>query len=109
MAKQSGPVGHPELVGGAQTTLHLHPGGNGSVVKAGTITTDGAGQASVVFNTAFPDTDYAIALCGYRVETIIATWLNRTISGFDVRTEEDKGQTYGNVEVLWVATPYSNP
>ena len=64
MTKQSVEVAHPELVGGTSTTLHSHPGGGGGglVDKAGTVTSDGSGEATVSFNTSYGSTDYFIQL-----------------------------------------------
>ena len=100
----------PELVTGGETTLHSHPdGGNGSVVKTGTITTDGSGLGSVVFNTPFTDMNYAICLtCGNPQDTVIAMWGNRQAGGFDVKTEDDRGGAESNVIVDWIAIPHSN-
>ena len=104
-------VGHTNLVDGLETTLHSHPGGGGgAVIKAGTITTDGNGIGSVVFATPFADTNYAISLSGDgSVDDIIVTWLNKTVNGFDVRTNDDGGKVEGSTTVTWIATPYSNP
>jgi len=103
-------IGHTALVDGEQTTLHSHPGGgNGAVVKAGAITTDGNGIGSVMFATPFPDTNYAISFaCDGLVDDIIATWSSKTINGFDVRTNDDGGKAEGSTVVNWIATPYSN-
>lgn len=103
-------IGHTALVDGVETTLHTHPGsGNGAVVKAGTITTDGGGIGSVIFATPFPDTNYAISFaCDGSVDDVIVTWSSKTVNGFDVRTNDDGGKAEGNTIVNWIATPYSN-
>ena len=103
-------VGHADLTSGGPTTLHSHPGGGGGpVIKAGTITTDGSGIGSVIFGTPFPDTNYAISFaCDGSVDDIIATWSNKTVDGFDVRTHDDGGKVEGSTIVNWIATPYSN-
>jgi len=103
-------VGHHDLTSGLETTLHSHPGGgNGAVIKAGTITTDGNGVASVVFGTPFSDINYAISFACEAVDTVIATWSNKTAGGFNIKTENDKGVAVGNAPVNWIAMPYSNP
>ena len=104
-------LGAKELCDASETILHSHPGGgNGTVIKAGTVTTNGSGIATVIFTTAFPDANYAISFaCNGSVDDIIATWSNKTASGFDVRTHDDGGKTEGNTIVNWIAIPYSNP
>jgi hypothetical protein len=111
MALQSEPVAHPNLVGGSDTTLHSHAGGgSGPTIKAGTITTDGGGAATVSFNTAFPDTNYAILLTPQNPsDAVMASYNSKAVGGFGVETHEDKGQSKGSVVVDWIATPYSNP
>lgn len=78
-------------------------------IKAGTVTTDGNGVGTVVFNTSFTDTNYAITFGCEAVDTVIATWSNKVVSGFDVKTENDKGVVVGSAPVNWIAIPYSNP
>ena len=104
-------IGHTQLVDGAETTLHSHPGGgNGVVIKTGTITTDGNGVGTVMFTTPFSDVNYAISLaCDGSVDDIIVTWSSKTINGFDVRTHDDGGKAEGSVIVNWIAIPYNNP
>lgn len=104
-------IGHTALVDGEETTLHTHPGGGGGpTTKAGTVTTDGNGVGSVIFTTPFPDTNYAISFaCDGSVDDIIATWSNKTVNGFDVRTHDDGGKAEGNSIVDWTAISYSNP
>jgi len=108
MAKQGEQIGHAELVGTGQTSLHSHAGGgNGPTVKAGTVSTVG-GVASVTFVTAFPDSSYAISLTAQEgVDSNIANWSNKVASGFDIRTQNDKGVNV-DIPVDWIATPYSN-
>jgi len=85
-------------------------GSNGLVVKSGEIITDGGGIGSVVFGTAFPDTNYAISLSSNgSADDIIITWSGKIVNGFDVRTSDDGGKVKGNVMVNWIAIPYSNP
>jgi len=108
MATQGEAVAHADLVGGGQTTLHSHAGGNGAEIKAGTVTTSG-GTATVSFNTAFADANYAIALAAATgADANIANWTSKTASEFTVETQTDKGLTI-DVEVLWIATPYADP
>ena len=104
-------VGHPNLVGGGETSLHSHPGGGGGpTVKAGTITTDGASVGSVVFATPFLDVDYAIGFaCEGSVDDVIATWTNKTVNGFDVKSDDDGGKAEPNSVINWVAISFSNP
>ena len=111
MAVQSEQVAHSGLVGGAETSLHSHTGGgNGATIKAGAITTDGGGTGSVVFTTPFSDVNYAVAFSSDgSADDIIATWSNKTVNGFDVRTNDDGGKAEGSTIVNWIATPYSNP
>ena len=104
-------VGHTNLVDGAETTLHSHPGGGGGLItKAGTITTDGNGVASVIFATPFPDANYAISFaCDGSVDDVIATWSNKTVNGFDVKSHDDGGKAEPNAIVNWIAVAYNNP
>ena len=98
------------LTGGGVTALHSHPGGGGSglVDKSGTITTSG-GSGSVTFNTPYADTNYAIMLTAEKgVDAVIENWLIKTVNGFDVTTETDRGGVI-DTEVLWMTAPYSNP
>jgi len=104
-------LGARELCDASETTLHSHPGGgNGAVIKSGEIVTNGSGIGSVVFGTAFPDVNYAISLASEgSSDDIITTWSNKTVNGFDVRTNDDGGKAEGNVTVNWIVTPYTNP
>lgn len=104
-------VGHPDLTGGAQTTLHSHPGGgNGAAIKAGMIITDGNGIGTVIFSTPFSNVNYAISFgCDGSVDDIIATWSNKTVNGFDVRTHDDGGKAEGSTTVDWVVIAFNNP
>jgi len=104
-------VGHPDLVGGGETTLHTHAGGGGGpIVKTGTIITDSNGAGSVVFPTPFVDVDYAICFaCEGSIDVVIATWMNKTVNGFDVRSDDDGGKAEPNTIVDWMAVSFSNP
>ena len=100
-------IGHTSLVDGGETDLHSHNGPD--IIKAGTITTDENGNASVVFVTPFPDVNYAIALsCENSVDTVIAMWLNKTVDGFDIRTNDDLGKAEPNAPVNWIVASYNN-
>jgi hypothetical protein len=104
MAIQSEQVAHNELVGGSQTSLHSHAGGGSQVIKCGTATTDGNGNATVTFGTAFSDTSYSIVLtCAVGADTNITMYSNKATTGFGIKTENDQGQSEGNVSVDWVA------
>jgi len=113
MTKQSEQVAHNELVGAGQTSLHSHAGGGGGLVdKGGIVTTDGAGEASVSFNTSYSDTNYFIILTAaensdaYMPLVIAGT---KAVDGFSINTREDKGGNEPNVDVYWCTGPYSNP
>lgn len=102
-------VGHAELTGGASTVLHSHPGGGGLIIKAGTIVTDANGVESVIFVTPFADVNYAICFgCDGSADDVIATWTNKTVDGFNIRTCDDGGKAESNAIVNWIATPYNN-
>lgn len=103
-------LGAKELCDASETTLHSHPGGGGGpIIKSGEIVTNGSAVGSVVFGTAFADTNYAISLAGDgSVDDIIATWSNKTVNGFDVRTFDDGGKAEPNTTVNWIAISYSN-
>lgn len=111
MAGQSEQVAHAGLVSGGQTALHSHAGGGGGAeIKAGTVTTDGSGNATVTFATAFPDANYAIGLAGEgSSDDVIMTWGGKTASGFSVHAGDDTGKNESGVQVLWIATPFANP
>ena len=111
MAIQSEQIAHKDLVGGGDITLHSHAGGSGGpVIKAGTVTTDGSGVTTVIFNTAFADANYAILLTPqYPNDAVMASYSDKSVGGFGVQTHEDKGQSKGGVTVDWLAIPYSNP
>ena len=104
-------LGARELCDASETTLHSHPGGgNGAVIKAGTISSNAQGNGSVVFGTAFASINYAISLsCEDPGDAPIVYWLNKTVAGFDIKTMDDGGKVESNVTVDWIATPYSNP
>jgi len=109
VVKQKEAVAHPELVSEGITNLHSHPGGGGGLVdKAGTITTSG-GSGSVTFNTPYPDTNYAIMLTADKgSDSVIANWVAKTVNGFDITTETDRGGSADAI-VFWMTAPYSNP
>ena len=93
-----------------QAMIDAGGGGNGAVIKAGMITTDGGGLGSVVFGTVFADVNYAISLsCEDPGDAPIVWWSNKTVDGFDIKTMDDGGKVEPNVTVDWIATPYSNP
>lgn len=108
---QSEQIAHKDLVGGSETTLHSHAGGgSGPVIKAGTVTTNVDGVAIVTFNTAFPNTNYAILLTPLNpADGIMAMYDSKSVGGFGVETREDKGATKADITVDWIAIPYSNP
>ena len=104
-------VGHPDLLSGGETNLHTHAGGGGGpTIKAGTIITDGNGVGNVVFSTPFIDVNYAICFSGNGVvDAVIITWTNKTVNGFDVKSDDDGGKAEANVIVDWLAVSFSNP
>ena len=88
------------------------PAGNGSgtTVKSGTATTDGSGDATVTFSTAFPDTNYSIMLTALDPgDTCTCMYSSKTASGFSIRTEDDRGSDEGNVTVDWIAIAHYDP
>lgn len=111
MAVQSEVVAHADLVGGAETPLHSHAGGGGGpTVKSGTATSDGSGQGSVSFSTAFSDTNYAVSMIALgTADSVFCTCENKTASGFDFYTFNDRGQSVSSVTVEWIAVAYYDP
>ena len=84
--------------------------GGGATIKAGTITTDVNGAASISFNTSFSNTNYAILLsCANPGDTTLAMWSSKAVGGFSVVTEDDGGKAEPSVVVDWLATAYANP
>jgi len=111
LTKQSEEVAHNDLVNGSQTDLHSHTGGSGGLIdKSGVETTDGNGEAIVTFNTNYPNTNYAILLGGIHNDGLLIYVKSgtKTISGFTLISENDKGQKV-SVTVFWATCPYSNP
>lgn len=107
-------VDKTDLTDGGQTSLHSHAGGGGGglVDKGGSVTTDGSGEATVSFNTNYSDTNYFIQLTAVRGPDTAVPMLKsgtKTISGFTIIVEDDRGGTEGSLEVLWCTGPYSNP
>ncbi len=79
-----------------------------AIPKAGQITTNGSGVASVVFKKSLRSPGYAISLaCKVPADTVIAMWDNKLRTGFAIKTENDRGQNAGNVVVDWVVTLYT--
>jgi hypothetical protein len=111
MTIQSEQIAHSELVGGSITALHSHSGGGGGLTaKAGQVTTDGNGVATVTFTTAFPNTNYAILLTPQNPsDAVMASYDSKATTGFGVTKHEDKGQIKGSVTVDWMAIEYNNP
>ncbi len=114
MVTQSESVGHAELVGGAETTLHSHPvgGGRGLVDKAGLVNTGSGNEVAIVFNTPYPDTNYFILLtAGQSNDAIILNMKTGTkaVDGFTVVSLDDGGKAENGVDVYWATGPYSNP
>ena len=114
MTKVSENVGHPELVGGSQTSLHSHPGGGGGglVDKAGQVTTDGSGEATVSFTTPYGHTNYFVQLtCVSNPDTVTAMVATGTKAsgGFTVVVDDDGGKPESGVVVDWCTGAYSNP
>jgi len=100
---------------GAQTSsitvfVEAPAAGSGPTVKSGEATTDGNGDATVTFNTAFPDTNYAITITAlYPTDVATCMFQNKVAGGFDIKTMNDQGNDEPTVTVTWIATPYSNP
>ncbi len=79
------------------------------ICKAGQITTNGSGVASVVFVTPLLSPAYVVCLtCEDPADTAIAMWSNKAVGGFDIKTENDQGQSEGSVTVDWIVLPYNN-
>ena len=92
-----------------QTTVTAPPG-SGPTVKTGTTTTDNQGDATVTFNTAFPDTNYSIAMSSlYPNDVGVCMWQNKAAGGFDIKTQNDQGNNEPNVTVDWTATAHYDP
>ena len=97
-------IAHAELVGGGETVLHSHAGGGSVNIKCGVETTDGSGNGTVTFGSAFADTNYSISLTGIDTgNTVIAMYSSKATTGFSIRTEDDKGLPEGDATVDWIA------
>ena len=99
MAREPEEYGHPELVGGGETTLHSHPGG-GADVKSGTVS---GSSGSVTFGTSFSSVPQVVMTslgntstrdCIFRVDTVDA-------DGFDWTADVSQGGA-------WIATNAGN-
>ena len=78
--------------------------------KTGTVITDENGARSIIFATPFADINYAISFaCEVPADTVVAMWLNKTVNGFDIKTEDDGGKAEPNVVVDWIAVAFNNP
>lgn len=101
-----------EAVLTGEITTHTHPGNGGSsiVIKSGTITTDGSGNGTVTFTTAFADTNYAISLTAdaIGVDAVIAIYGSKAVDSFSVQTLDDGGKSEANVTIDWIAIEYTN-
>jgi hypothetical protein len=85
-------------------------GGSGPTVKSGTVTTNPAGNGTVTFNTAFPDTNYSISLTPQDPgDSTMCMYNSKTASGFNLTTEDDGGKSEGSVTVDWIAIAHYNP
>ncbi len=63
----------------------------------------------MTFNTPYPDTNYAIMLTAEKgSDSVIANWVTKTVNGFTITTETDRGGV-ANCIVFWMTAPYSNP
>ncbi len=112
MVKQSESVGHAQLVGGAETTLHSHPSGGGLIDKGGMVNTGPTSEIAVVFNTPYSDTNYFILLTpvypGDGCYGMVKPG-TKTVSGFTIMSWDDGGKDEPDVDMYWVTGPYSNP
>jgi hypothetical protein len=77
--------------------------------KSGRVTTDGSGDAEIIFGTPFIDDEYSIALScldcgGPPARPPLVYKYARTKDGFKIKTRTINGIVYGNVEVSWLAT-----
>jgi len=100
-----------EAVLTGEIATHTHPGGgSGPVIKSGTITTDGSGNGTVSFTTAFADINYAISLTpdAIGVDAVIVIYGTKTVGGFSVMTYDDGGKVETNVTVDWITIEYTN-
>lgn len=80
------------------------------IYKAGSTTTDGNGDGSVTFATAFSDTDYVIVLtCESPADTTVVMYVNKAAGSFGIKTEDDQGNNEGNVDVDWFCIGYNDP
>lgn len=91
-------------------TILIEAPASSSSPKSGYVTTDGSGDATVTFGTAFSDTNYAIVVSAqYTDDNATAMWHSKAVGGFSVKTMNDQGNNEPSVLVNWVATPFSNP
>jgi len=87
-------------------------GSGGLVDKGGVATTDGNGEATVSFNTAYGDTNYFIQLTSAESSDAIICVVksgSKTVNGFTINSKDDRGGDKPNVAVYWCTGPYSNP
>lgn len=112
MTLQSEAVAHNELVAGADTTKHTHPGGGGGPdVKSGfeSAITENSTRA-VTFPTAFTGTPDVV--CGFADSSSeISVCAAHTVSttGFTIAVTKSGGGGSQNRDVAWIATDAGNP
>lgn len=101
MATQEEKVAHPELVGGAETSLHSHAGGGGTDVKSGTVS---GSSGSVTFNTPFSSTPQVVmtSLGSTVTRDAILRVDSVSTTGFDWTADVSQG-------AAWIATDAGNP
>ena len=92
-------IGHADLVGGGETSLHSHAGGGSLNVKSGTKAAS-TGSNSVTFNTPFAATPRVILTPqDASLPLRDALWSVRSVSTTGFSFEVDAAATYA-----WIAT-----
>ena len=111
MAKVAEQVGHAEMVGGAQTSLHSHSGGGGADVKSGHESGISCGATrGVTFIAPFSLTPNVVAVeddvAGKEHSIKVGTV---SVSGFTITvTKDHTGGACSTVGVYWIATDAGN-
>jgi hypothetical protein len=78
-------------------------------IKSGSVMTDASGEATVTFNTAFADANYAIHLTAVSgTDTVICMYNTKAAGSFNIKTEDDGGKDEGDITVDWIAVEYSD-
>lgn len=110
MVKQSEAVAHANLVGGEETSLHLHPGGgNGGPAERGIATTDAYGTTTVNFVGSYtskpivsltPELPHGTDVVNAQIESWVGD--QPPYTGMTIFVGDDGGKPETNVPVHWL-------